>query len=134
MLKWKEDYSVGIKLIDEQHKQLFEIGNNAYDLLKNDSCLDKYPRILQVIKDLRQYFKYHFKCEEEYMLKINYQNYDIQKIEHDAFIKKIDSLNLEKIDQNQDKYITDLLSILFEWIVNHILHNDKLIKKEELIS
>jgi len=45
MLKWKDEYSIGIELIDEQHKHIFEIGNDAYELLKNDLSLDKYSKI-----------------------------------------------------------------------------------------
>jgi hemerythrin len=128
MLKWKDGYSIGVKLIDEQHKHIFEIGNSAYELLKNDLCSDKYSRIVQVIEDLRQYTIYHFKCEEDHMLKINYPNYDSQKIEHDDFIKKIDSFNLDNIGQNQDQYIEDLLFLIMEWIVDHILLKDMLIR------
>ncbi len=34
MLEWKDKYSIGVELIDEQHKHLFEIGNKAVKLLK----------------------------------------------------------------------------------------------------
>jgi len=127
MIKWKDEYSIGIDLIDAQHKYLFEIGNSALDLLKTGSSLDKYSRIVQLIEDLRQYTKYHFKCEEEYMLNINYGNYSEQKLEHDNFIKKIDSYNLDKIAQDKDKYIEDLISFILNWILDHILQKDKLI-------
>lgn len=30
MVKWKADYEVGVKLIDEQHEKLFEIADRAY--------------------------------------------------------------------------------------------------------
>lgn len=126
ILKWKDDYAIGIELIDAQHKHIFEIANDAFELLKNDSRVDKYSRIVQVIEDLRQYTKYHFKFEEEYMVQIHYKGYDDQKIEHDDFIKKIDSFNLDKIDQNQDKYIEDLLFFILNWIFGHIMQRDKL--------
>lgn len=128
MLKWKEEYSIGIELIDAQHKHIFEIGNDAYVLLKDEFSLDKYSKIVQVIEDLRQYTKYHFKCEEEYMLKIKYPDYLTQKTEHDDFIKKVDSFNLDKINQDQDKYIGDLISFILGWTLDHILQKDKLIK------
>lgn len=128
MLKWKEDFSIGIDLIDTQHKHLFEIGNSAYELLKNDLYVDKYDKILTIIDDLRQYTKYHFKCEENYMSEINSPEYSSQKEEHDAFIKKIDSINLNDIDEDQEKYIENLLAFVFNWILEHIIQKDKLIK------
>jgi hemerythrin len=127
MLIWKETYSIGVELIDTQHKYLFDIGNQAYSLLENDLQIDKYDDIALIIEDLRNYFKYHFKCEEDYMLKINYSRYEEHKKEHDNFIKKINSMQLCDIDKNQQKYILDLLVFLFNWISKHILEKDKLI-------
>lgn len=128
MLTWKDEYSIGIELIDTQHKHLFEIGNSAYELLNSDFCVDKYDRIVQVIEDLSQYTKFHFKSEEDYMLGIKYRQYFSQKVEHDDFIEKINAIKLDQIDINQKKYIEDLLAFIFNWIVEHILKKDNLIK------
>lgn len=130
MLVWKDKYSVAVELIDEQHKHLFEIGNNAYKLLRDDLCLDKYDRIVEIIEELRQYTRFHFKAEEQYMLKIGSKQYKSQKIAHDNFIKKINSVKLDNIDKDQKKYIEDLLAFIFNWILDHILEKDKLIKEE----
>lgn len=128
MLEWKDEYSIGIQVVDEQHKHLFEIGNSAFKLLNNGSYLDKYSEIDHIIEDLFQYTKYHFKYEEEYMLEHNDSNYYNQKIEHEAFIKRIDSFKLDGIDQSKDKYIMKLIVFIFDWILDHILKKDKLIR------
>jgi len=127
MLIWKDSYSIGMDLIDTQHKHLFEIGNQAYALLKNGLKFDKYDDIVLIIEDLSNYTKYHFKCEEEYMLEINYSGYEDQKKEHTNFIEKIDGIQLHNIDNNQQKHIEDLLQFIFNWILEHILEKDKLI-------
>lgn len=127
MLVWKEEYSIGVPSIDEQHKRLFEIGNSIYALLKNYILDDKYDKIMVILEDLRQYTKYHFRSEEEYMLKIKYPRYFSQKVEHDDFIGKIEEVMLQDIDEDQEKYIRDLLLFVFNWILDHILQKDKLI-------
>ncbi|MBP2644657.1 MAG: hypothetical protein H6Q75_97, partial [Firmicutes bacterium] len=33
MILWKEEFRIGIPVIDEQHQKLLEIANRAYDLL-----------------------------------------------------------------------------------------------------
>ncbi|WPC39643.1 hemerythrin family protein [Clostridium sp. JS66] len=129
MLEWKDKYSIGVELIDEQHKHLFEIGNKAVKLLKNDFYIDKYDKIIEIIQELCEYTEFHFKAEEGYMLKIGSKQYESQKIEHDAFIKKINSVDLNKIDSDQQKYLEDLLAFVFNWIIEHILQKDKLIKE-----
>lgn len=127
MLHWKDDYAIGVEIIDEQHKHLFEIGNKIYDLLENYLLDDKYDKIVTIIKELGDYTKYHFKTEEDYMLQIRYPKYFSQKVEHDDFIKKIEEIDLKDLDQNQDKHIRDILTFVFKWVLEHILKKDKLI-------
>lgn len=127
MLIWKNSYSIGIELIDIQHKHLFDIGNEAYSLLENDMQTDKYDAINLIVEDLRSYAKYHLKCEENYMVKTNYSGYKQQKKEHDYFIKKVNEIQLYNIDKSKQKIILDLLSFIFNWISQHILEKDKLI-------
>lgn len=127
MIKWKEDYRIGVDEIDKQHQRLFEIANEAYELLKNEFCYDKFDRIIEILTELKDYTIYHFKFEEEYMLSINYKGYFAQKSAHDSFVKKINSVELDTIDENQDKYILELLDFIVDWISNHILGSDKLI-------
>jgi len=127
MLIWKDSYSIGMDLIDTQHKHLFDIGTQAYELLKNGLKIDKYDEIVLIIEDLGNYTKYHFRCEEEYMIEINYPGYENQKKEHNDFIEKIDSIQLHNIDENQQKYIEELLNFVFNWVLEHILKEDKLI-------
>lgn len=128
MLQWKEEYSIGVELIDEQHKHLFEIGNKIYDLLENYLYVDKYDKIVVIINELREYTRYHFKSEEDYMIQMKYPKYFNQKVEHDDFIGKIEEIDLGDLDKNQDKHIRDILTFVFNWILEHILKKDKLIK------
>ncbi|HHV64227.1 MAG TPA: hemerythrin family protein [Peptococcaceae bacterium] len=127
MLEWKEEYAIGVPLIDEQHQKLFEIGNRLYELLENYILDDKYDKIVAIIQELREYTKYHFASEEQYMLQIKYPKYFSQKVEHDDFIAKIEEVELKEIDENQDQYIRDLLVFVFNWILEHIIKKDKLI-------
>lgn len=130
MYEMKDEFKTGIDFIDEQHARLFEIANEAYTLLKNDFTIDKYDKVIDLVDELRDYTVFHFNAEEEYMNSINYKRRFTQKIEHDAFIKKINEVDYKTIDSNPDKYILELLELLNQWLTGHILHNDKLISKE----
>ncbi|WP_294373649.1 bacteriohemerythrin [uncultured Clostridium sp.] len=129
MYEFKEEFKTGIDIIDEQHKRLFEIADETYKLLKNEFITDKYDKIVHLIEELKEYTSFHFKTEEDYMESINYKRMFTQKIEHQAFIKKLDEIDLNKIDENQEEYILELLNFLNDWLVNHICTNDKLIGK-----
>ncbi len=128
MIKWKEEYNIGIESIDNQHKKLFSIANEAYSLLRDEFCIDKYDKIVSILEELKDYTIYHFNSEEEYMTKIGYNKFFSQKIEHEYFISKFKEIDFNKIDVNQDKYILDILDFIIDWITNHIISKDKLIK------
>lgn len=127
MLKWKEDYLIGVEEIDKQHEKLFEIAGRAYDLLKNDMYIDKYDKIIQILDELKDYAAYHFKSEEEYMLSIGYKRYFSQKVAHDEFIHKIQNIDLNKVDADQNAYLLSILEFIVNWVSEHIILNDKLI-------
>jgi len=130
MIAWKEEYRTGVAIIDEQHKQLLEIAARAYELLKNDLYTDKYDQIVAILEELKNYTIYHFQSEEAYMQSIGYKKLLSHKVEHHDFIEKINNIDLEQIDQDQNQYILELLDFVVSWIDSHILKRDKLIATE----
>ena len=60
MIKWDERYRLGIDIIDEQHKKLFEIAGEAEHIMKMPEHLDKYDEIVDIVNQLRDYVRYHF--------------------------------------------------------------------------
>ncbi|MDP4084434.1 MAG: bacteriohemerythrin [Bacillota bacterium] len=124
MLTWQREYETGIQFIDEQHKMLFEIGNKAYDLFRNEYTIDKYDNIVEIIQELKDYTVFHFSAEEEYLLKVGYKGFFAHKVEHDDFISKFNEINYDRIDDGQNEYITELLDFIFTWIKEHILIRD----------
>ncbi len=127
MYEMKEEYKIGVELIDEQHKKLFELANKAYTLLKDDFSLDKYDKIVHILEELKDYTIFHFKSEEEYMESIEYKRLFTQKIEHEKFIKALEEVNYRDIDEKQDESLVKILNFLNDWLIEHILKTDKLI-------
>ena len=127
MFEMKPEYFTGIDTIDQEHAKLFSIANEAYDLLINQFIPDKYDYIIEVLQELKDYTRYHFKHEEEYMLSIGYKRLFSQKVEHADFIEKLETFDISAIDANQRETLLELMEFLSEWLVNHILKKDKLI-------
>lgn len=123
------DFYTGIEAIDKEHARLFEITNNAYDLLTNDFIPDKYDQISSILEELREYTKTHFAHEEAYMESISYQKIWSQKIQHAGFIKKLDSYDLKKIDDTQRDSLLEILDFLAKWLFGHIKGMDCKIPK-----
>lgn len=127
MYEMKEEYKIGVEHIDEQHKKLFELADKAYKLLKDDFSIDKYDKIVELLRELKEYTIFHFKSEEEYMESIGYKRLFTQKIEHDNFIKALENVDYNAIDAKQDESLVKILNFLNDWLIEHILKTDKLI-------
>jgi len=126
-----EKYMTGIPLIDGEHETLFEIIGEANELVKAELLHDKYDRIMEILEKLKGYTNEHFQDEEEYMESIGYPGLPAQKMAHRAFVTKLEEIDLEQIDQNQQEYLEELMEFLFGWLSNHILKSDKLIAEHK---
>ena len=130
MYEFKEEFTTGIPQIDEEHKKLFEIADQIYELKNEEFMHDKYDNIRAILEQLREYTDTHFTHEEEYMRSIGYKNMFMQKVQHDALRQQMAEWDLDSIDENQDEAIDQMLTIVTDWLVNHILGYDKKIGKE----
>ena len=125
--EFTDEYLTGIELIDAEHKELFGIVDKANQLIKSIDSLSGYDNIIQILKELKDYTKEHFADEEEYMESIHYEGLSAQKRAHEAFIDKLEHIDLNQIDENPQEYLQELVEFLLGWLINHILHTDKLI-------
>ena len=131
MFEMKDEYLVGIEMIDEEHRKLFEIAERTYQLLHNDYLSDKYDNISDILQELKDYTIEHFRHEEEYMEKIQYKRMFTQKMQHRAFIQKLEEYSSWNLDRSQDDVIQDIFKFLTDWLTKHIYEGDKLIGEAE---
>ena len=131
MYEMKKEYFTGIPMIDEEHGQLFDYANQIYELLQDEFVADKYDNIRDLLGKLADYAKHHFADEEAYMESIQYKKIFTQKIQHQAFMDKLNKYDLDAIDQaeNQQEVISNLLTFVTDWLVEHILNLDTQIGK-----
>ena len=129
MYESKEELLTGIEMIDREHKRLFEIAENLYQLKCREYVTDKYDHIREILTELRDYTMTHFEHEEAYMKSISYKRMFSQLSQHDALRETISGWDLDAIDEDQDEAIGDMLNLITDWLVNHILNEDKRIGK-----
>ena len=121
------EFVTGIDLIDEEHKKLFGIIGKVHEAIQSELLHDKFDVILDILGELKEYTQVHFSDEENYMREIGYDGLPYQEMLHQKFIDKINELDLDDVDDNQEEYLYDFLGFLQNWLVNHILRVDKLI-------
>jgi hemerythrin len=118
-------YRTGITFVDEEHEKLFEIIRETDKVIHSELLHDKYDEITRILGELKDYTVFHFRDEEEYMEKIAYKDLAAQRRAHQAFVEKLEEINLDEVDNNQQSYLEELIQFLTGWLVNHILKMDK---------
>lgn len=125
-ITWQPNYSVGNPVLDEQHKQLLRICNQAIECMDSDTPESRAAFHL-ILNDLFNYTENHFRTEEGLLEKFNYPLLDEHKAEHLAYQEKLTDFLLEatqgKINQ------AALLNYLSAWWREHILCSDKQYKQ-----
>ncbi|WP_315443583.1 hemerythrin family protein [uncultured Selenomonas sp.] len=126
-----KEYLTGIELIDTEHGKLFDLANECYELVMNDTSDDRFDQIVALLEELRAYAATHFAHEEEYMERIQYERRFSERYQHLRFIQKLSEINLDEIDENQQEYLLGILDFLTRWLFGHIKVMDCRIPKEE---
>jgi len=120
-MSWKDEYSVKVSIIDQQHKKLIDLLNALYDGLRAQKAKDIVGRILG---DLVSYTEVHFATEERLMKTHGYTGYLQHKVEHDSLTKKVVDFQKE-FNEGKTSIPVELMQFLRDWLSNHILGSDK---------
>ena len=127
-LVWNDRYSVGVNIIDKEHKKLFRILNKLFEFGELET---KRPWVCQeTVKYFKDHAVRHFKDEEDYMERIHYEGLPAQRRAHGSFIERIEGIDLNTVDGDPKLYLQSLIEFLLGWLINHILYTDKKIPKE----
>jgi hemerythrin len=120
---WTESLSIGVDLIDQQHKTWFEKAEALFEAGKNRQAKEYISELLDF---LDEYTKKHFRDEEKFMLEIRYPEYDIQKRMHTEFIDRLANLKTEYEKSGGNiVVILNANKMVLDWLTNHISHLDK---------
>ena len=120
LIVWDESFSVGVKALDEQHKQLVKLVNKLLEM--NNVTVDS-EAISDALTEMTKYARKHFDSEEKLMLKYDYLYYPEQKEEHKLFWKKTTAYCLDAMS-HKESIPKEILVFLKSWWVHHILETD----------
>ncbi|MBF0193800.1 MAG: hemerythrin family protein [Magnetococcales bacterium] len=120
-IAWKDEYSVGIDIIDEDHKKLLDLIVQLFKILNKAK---KDERATLVLDELIEYTVTHFDREEELMKKHEYPELETHIKEHENMREKIKEFRVA-ISTNTNKVSSEVLQFLQDWLVNHISVTDQ---------
>ncbi len=128
MYEFTEDCMIHIDQIDEEHRRLFQMLNEAFAMVQETE--DVSAITLSLLSNLKNYAMTHFAHEEAYMESIHDPELPLQKTEHAMFAKKVNSFVPDTSSPEAAKEsLNDLLTYLVRWLYRHILCSDMMIGK-----
>lgn len=121
---WKDEYNIGVDIIDKEHQRLFRIINK---LFRFSSEKNKSQWVCQEgIKFFKEHAMKHFAEEEDYMASIHYEDLDTHKRIHQEFREKtlpILEKELEQTDYSENA-VEHFLGVCAGWLIGHTLTED----------
>jgi hemerythrin-like metal-binding protein len=123
MLLWNDSFSVGVREIDDQHKELVEILNELVALV------GEYPgsanqEITSIIEKIDAYKTVHFETEEKYFKQFNYAGADEHIQAHKDFNEKVGELVASFQKNSEKEQLLELVDFIENWFSDHVLNMD----------
>ncbi|MCK9379850.1 MAG: bacteriohemerythrin [Sulfuritalea sp.] len=121
LLEWTPDLSVGIDVIDAQHKRIVEYINQLHEARIHG---DK-DAIARVIEELVDYTLSHFSFEESMMEEAHYRFLAPHKKVHELFVRRVGEYQQRfKMGEDVATVAGDMQNTLVTWLMNHIRRED----------
>lgn len=113
--------SVGIKEIDDQHKQLVDTIASLNDAIINKK---EDKEMHAIFNKLYDYILFHFSTEEKYFDKFNYERTNEHKAAHQFFADRVIKIQKE-VDNDVHRLSLELIAFLEFWLVGHVMVMDQ---------
>lgn len=120
-IKWNNNFSIGIGLIDDQHKKLLDILNELYESHKMGTGQQD---IQDIINRLLDYTIYHFSNEEQLFKEYQYPHSSEHIDQHNEFTTQAKMFQ-DKCQSGNLILSMKILDYLKDWTINHVLGSDK---------
>ncbi len=131
MFHFTDDCIIGIKQIDDEHRNLFSLIEKGLELLQSEYLSDRYESVKELLEELEDYADQHFAHEEAYMEQIRDPELIRQRIQHTMFRDKIRDFMFMDINDEaeQQQVLEDLMNFMAKWLYHHIIGSDIMIGK-----
>ncbi len=119
---WDESLSIGIDLIDEQHKMLIDKINAISEAVENKRGLEK---ILQTLDFMIDYTEFHFSAEEKIMKENEYPKLAEHHKLHEGFKERLNLMVRDFEEEGATAGLSEeITAYLKNWLINHIKGTD----------
>jgi len=121
LLHWRDNMSVGVEAVDNDHKHLVDLLNQLHFLVLAGA--DR-PSVGEVLEELMHYTEYHFDREETLMRSSDYPGLEEHQTCHRELARRLLEYKKTFDDRPESFDATAFYDFLSEWLVVHVLEKD----------
>lgn len=120
MIEWVECLSVGVTVLDDDHKVLIDLVNKYANAVSRGSVLEVHA----VFRELEHYTHYHFKREEELMEQCGYESLDEHKHHHEKLAMQLKAYQEDFAWNAMSGSADEIKKFLQSWLFCHVMQED----------
>ena len=122
LIVWKPEYTLGIPIIDEQHRGIVSTINSLFFGMQNKHGDDMLQPIIGMVSN---YTHIHFAIEEDFLKKCDFPEFVHHKELHDELNHELSRVGKKsKWDKNPQEF----LEFLKQWWIDHICDKDRVFR------
>lgn len=122
-IEWKTNLETGLKVIDDQHRELFRRFNKLLEACNSGKGRDEVMKVLLFLDD---YIRSHFSEEEALQRKFNYPGHPAHLVLHRDFIKTVEELEKQFKDEGANiSLVIQTNQMMVNWLTQHIGRMDR---------
>ncbi len=121
---WREEFNIGVDIIDKEHRKLFKIINKLF-AFKGEEKGSQWA-CQESIKFFKGHALKHFADEEAYMESINYEGLERHRLIHNGFRDNTLPALEQELEQTQysSEAVEHFLGVCAGWLIGHTLTED----------
>ncbi|MBC7905681.1 MAG: bacteriohemerythrin [Rhodospirillaceae bacterium] len=121
IISWSEMMSVGVPVLDADHKTLIGLINNLHRSVGDD---EEYATLGSVLKALEDYASHHFAREERVMEACRYPSVSTHGRMHGRLAAQVTALKVSYDNDRTTVRAKECLDFLHKWLIEHICSTD----------
>jgi len=122
---WKDEYSVGVKKLDDQHLKLINAINELIELGAHGETISKEHSAFQA---MLHFARGHLHYEEFLLKKYHFPDIQTHQDEHLEYLNKMEELTA-RLDHSEAVSTEECINFIRHWFMDHILVEDMKYKK-----
>ena len=121
LFEWRDEYSVKVGVIDEQHRHIFQLLNRLHEAV----LLEQGRAALgSLLDELIVYLRWHFAAEELLMQAFAFPEALGHELEHEHQLRVLLEFR-EQFGGGGESMVPTLLEYLGSWLIRHIVTTDR---------